>query len=204
MTDAPLSLSTMIGSRICHDLISPVGAIGNGLELLAMGGPLDSPEMSLINDSVTDAKARIRLFRVAFGMASAEQEIGTPEIRDILAGVYGQGRVSVDWQADGHVARRQLQAVFLAILCAETTVPRGGNVTVAQNGDRWVITSRGDAPRFEPDLWAGLTDTGGDLMARLGGMRPADVQFALLPECLRAIGRQPTIDQREDGVTLSF
>ena len=70
MGQAPLSpgaLAQLVGSRICHDLISPVGAIGNGLELLAMAGgrtmPGGSAELELISDSVVQANARIRFFR---------------------------------------------------------------------------------------------------------------------------------------------
>ncbi len=59
--DTPQSpdLAALIGSRICHDLISPIGAIGNGLELLSMAGA-GGPEVALISDSVSNANARIR------------------------------------------------------------------------------------------------------------------------------------------------
>ena len=64
-------LTALVASRICHDLISPIGAIGNGVELLTMesGGTL-RPEFALISESVANANARIRLFRIAFGAAS--------------------------------------------------------------------------------------------------------------------------------------
>jgi histidine phosphotransferase ChpT len=64
-----IELTSLIGSRICHDLISPLGAIGNGVELLAMSEVAKGPEMSLIAESVENANARIRFFRVAFGAA---------------------------------------------------------------------------------------------------------------------------------------
>ena len=66
MQDKP-DLAALIASRICHDLISPIGAIGNGVELLAMepGGTL--PEMALISESVANANDRIRFFRICFG-----------------------------------------------------------------------------------------------------------------------------------------
>ena len=69
MSQTNVNLSALIGSRICHDLISPIGAINNGLELLGMSGNTPGPEMELIHDSVGNASARIRYFRVAFGAA---------------------------------------------------------------------------------------------------------------------------------------
>ena len=51
-------LAALLGSRICHDLISPIGAIGNGLELLMMDPGTHGPEMSLISESVGHANAR--------------------------------------------------------------------------------------------------------------------------------------------------
>lgn len=80
-TQARSDLSALIGSRICHDLISPLGAIGNGLELLQMSGASESPEMTLIADSVTSANARIRFFRIAYGDAVQNQMIKGAELR---------------------------------------------------------------------------------------------------------------------------
>ena len=73
MAQDPLSLAKLIASRICHDLISPVGAIANGMELVALTGADITPEFELISDSVAGANARIKFYRVALGMSSAEQ-----------------------------------------------------------------------------------------------------------------------------------
>jgi histidine phosphotransferase ChpT len=71
MAQNDLDLAALVSSRICHDLLSLIGAINNGLELLNMSGasPI-GPEMQLICDSVKSASARIRFFRIAFGAAS--------------------------------------------------------------------------------------------------------------------------------------
>ena len=97
MTQDNQSLATLIGSRICHDLISPVGAIQNGIELLAMEGRV-SPEMTLIEESVANASARIRFLRIAFGMAGG-QSLGQAEIRSVLDDMGRAGRVRYDWAA---------------------------------------------------------------------------------------------------------
>ena len=84
MPDTP-DLAALLGSRICHDLISPIGAIGNGVELLMMAGAEHGPEIALIAESVGYANARIRFFRVAFGTATADQRMARAEIASILA-----------------------------------------------------------------------------------------------------------------------
>jgi len=63
---ANANLAALIGSRICHDLISPVGAVGNGLELMQMAGGKLLPEMALIEESVEAARLRILFFRIAY------------------------------------------------------------------------------------------------------------------------------------------
>ncbi len=66
-------LAALVGSRICHDLISPIGAIGNGVELVLLDAAVGGPEVTLIADSVSHANARIRFFRIAFGATGADQ-----------------------------------------------------------------------------------------------------------------------------------
>ena len=83
MTDNSGNLAALIGSRICHDLISPIGAISNGLELLELAGAAQSPELDLIGESVSNAEARIRFFRIAYGYAN-DQMIGPAEVTPIL------------------------------------------------------------------------------------------------------------------------
>ena len=66
-------LASLVAARLCHDLVSPLGAIGNGVELLEMSGDFPgiskSPELALITESVRSARARVRFFRTAFGHA---------------------------------------------------------------------------------------------------------------------------------------
>ena len=85
MADPLPDFAALIGSRICHDLISPLGAIGNGVELLEMSSAGASPEMALISESVASANARIRFFRIAFGAAGSGGSVAAAEIRSILA-----------------------------------------------------------------------------------------------------------------------
>ena len=79
MNNLNLTLSNLIGSRICHDLISPIGAINNGLELIEIKGDQVGSEMRLIEQSCAAASARIQFFRIAYGAALDSQTISNRE-----------------------------------------------------------------------------------------------------------------------------
>ena len=83
MPESP-DFSALIGSRICHDLVNPIGAIGNGVELMQMDGAVRGPELTLIAESVANANARIRFFRIAFG-ASGGQRVSKSEVLAVLS-----------------------------------------------------------------------------------------------------------------------
>ncbi len=141
----PHDLNALIGSRICHDLISPLGAIGNGVELLTMSGAVAVPEVALIAESVDNANARIRFFRVAFGAARTGVDMGRPEIVSILDAVFEGGRLSVDWQVEGDCRRMDVKLTFLLVQCLEAALPWGGAVTVSEDGGVWRMEGRGRA-----------------------------------------------------------
>lgn len=178
LTDA--RLAALIGSRICHDLISPIGAINNGLELLGMTGGATGPEMELISDSVVNAAARIRFFRIAFGTAG-EQMVADNEARGVVNDMAKSGRVRMRYEAVGQHSRQMIRLAFLALLCVEDALPYGGEITVTQDdATGWRITGAADKLNIDPGLWSGLADP-----AALSEVEPAHVQFALLPVLLR-------------------
>jgi histidine phosphotransferase ChpT len=192
-------LTALVGSRICHDLISPLGAIGNGVELLELSGMQKTPEMALIAESVENANARIRFFRVAYGPANEEQRIARSEVTTTLAAAARGGRMSYFWEAEGDQSRREVRAVFLLLQCCETAMPQGGDIHVRRHGERWEITA--DAPRLLIDepLWTALITP----RARIN-VDAAKVQFALLPEVLADLGRSLAIKLTSDSITARF
>ena len=188
-------LSALLGSRLCHDLISPLGAIGNGVELLAMSGQQSGPEMDLIAQSVTAANARIKFFRVAFGQTSAEQRIGRSEIAKLLGDLSSLGRITHDWQIDGDQARSEVKLAFLAVLCLETLLPFGGEIIAQATPEGWEISAQSDKSRADLTLWERLNDG-----ANAGTeITPAQVQFALLPREMARQERQAKWEIFEDG-----
>jgi histidine phosphotransferase ChpT len=192
------SLADLVGSRICHDLISPIGAISNGLELLGLTGAAQGPEMDLIADSAGNAGARIRFFRIAYG-AAGEQIMGRPEVVSVLDAIGRDSRVAVTWGPVDPVSRADVRLVFLALQCFETAMPQGGTVEVARDPDGWTLTGKADALNVDQPLWAGLS---GD--QDHGAITPALVQFALLPKIASDNGRKISMDRNQGALTLRF
>ncbi|MDO5614499.1 MAG: histidine phosphotransferase family protein [Paracoccus sp. (in: a-proteobacteria)] len=201
---AAVHLSAMVGSRLCHDLVSPLGAIGNGLELLQMSGEFSgigkSPEVQLIAESVDAARARIQAFRMAFGAAPADQRVSQPDLARVLDGMSKQGRVRITLEAEGDLPRIEGRMILLAIMCFETAMPWGGRVLAVRAGQRWRLMA--EANRMKPDnaLWSWL---GGDAVGQTLPA-PSEVQFPLLAECAREAQRPLTWELDEKGGEISF
>lgn len=192
-------LDALIGSRICHDLISPLGAIGNGVELLSMSGINGMPEIALISESIENANARIRFFRIAFGAASDTSQIGHSELQSILRDLYRGNRLKAEWRVSGDLTRREAKLAFLAILCVESALPFGGVIRVTRTGDCWHVSGTADRLKVEPELWGqieGHSDS--------ASVKPADVQFVLVRPTAEAMGRTAALQQRDGNVTISF
>jgi histidine phosphotransferase ChpT len=193
------NLATLIGSRICHDLISPIGAITNGLELMQMSGAALTPEVALISDSVENANARIRFFRVAYGMATASQSMGRAEIVSILKAVAKGARVSFHWGPLEDLPRTEVRLAFLALQCFETAMPYGGRITLTREGQLWAISCTADKLRQTPELWAHLDSDGTGIE-----VSPAEVQFALLPVLLAEAERRVSLRITENDILMRF
>lgn len=198
MTQDNIDLATLIGSRICHDLISPIGAIDNGLELLSMSGIAEGPELGLIRQSVGSASARIRFFRIAFG-AAGDQMVGPAEITSILRDLYVSSRLDLIWTPLEPQPRAAVRLAFLGILCLETAMPYGGRAQVSEEEGAWVLDGIADKINVDPDLWAHLAGSKAPQP-----LQPAQVQFALLPLHASDDGRKVVTHADETRVTISF
>jgi histidine phosphotransferase ChpT len=193
-------LSALIASRICHDLISPIGAIGNGVELMAMAlTGTAPPEVALIADSVAQANARIRFFRISFGQARGDQRVARSEVLSILTDLARGGRVSFGWTSGADLARREVRLAFLLLQCLETALAYGGRVEVVQDGIGWTITAEARRLRIDPALWEVLTDPGPP-----EAIDPGHVHFALVPEELARQGRRLVTEIGETIIRLTF
>ncbi|HHB80823.1 MAG TPA: histidine phosphotransferase [Aliiroseovarius sp.] len=197
MTDQT-DLAALLGSRICHDLISPLGAIGNGLELLELSG-IDSPEVTLIREAVDDANRRIKVFRLAFGAASDTQMVKPGEIAALLPADTGPRALRVEWQADGDQPRPAVKEAFLALMCLESAMPYGGEILVRRTGAGWILAGAAERLNVDAPLWEALA---AGSIAPLPA--PAQLHFTLLAAALKARGAtaRTDISATEIGLTL--
>ena len=195
----PTDLAALVGSRICHDLISPIGAIGNGVELLALTDGETGAEMELISESVRNANARIRFFRMAFGAAGEDQVVGRSEARSILNAVAQGGRFTYTWRIADDQPRRDVRCVFLMLQCFETAMPMGGDVQIDLSSGGWILRAQGQRMKIDPALWDSLTNPRHQF-----DHKAAQVQFALLPEVLAEAQRRLTLDLQENEIIARF
>lgn len=201
----PERLAALVTSRLCHDIVSPLGAIGNGLELLELSGEFPgigrSPEMQLIAESVEAARARIRWFRVAFGHASADQRLSQAELAALLADVEKGGRIKLRLEAEGDLPRIEARMILLGLMCLETALPWGGRVLVCRGASGWRLVAEASRTRPDPALWSWLD-------ARATRSRPepgsSEVHFLLLAGFARAAGRPLGWELDETGGEISF
>lgn len=200
MSQVSATLAALVGSRLCHDLISPIGAIQNGLELMALSGAGDtSPEMALIKDSCESATARIRFFRVAFGAASPGQTMGRRDTVATLAALGRGGRMLFDWMPTEDLPRPQVQLAFLAYLCCESALPHGGSVRFARDAAGWTLTAQGPRIAADPELWDHLNGT-----VPLDVPAADRVHFALLPILAEAQGHKLMATLRDETISLKI
>jgi histidine phosphotransferase ChpT len=157
-------LGALLVSRVCHDLISPVAAISNGLEILAdeQDSQMREHAMRLIEHSVGQAKARLLFARMAFGaMGSAGAEIDLREVANVAEEFFRVGKAKLDWQAPPIAVDKEIIRVLLnlAALGADC-IPRGGLLSVRVEAPRNAvvisITAKGLKANLAPDIKEGL------------------------------------------------
>jgi len=146
VTIAPLDLAALLCSRVCHDVISPVGAIMNGLEMLDSEKDEDmrAVAMDLIKKSATSASARLQFCRLAFGAAgSLTAAIDTGDAENVARGLIGNERTVLRWSAQRRLAPKNAVKLLLNLcLIAASAIPRGGVVAVELEGDAAAVTMR--------------------------------------------------------------
>ena len=126
----------LLASKICHDLVSPVSAINNGVELIEdIGGSVVDEAMKLIGDSAGHASRRLRLFRMAYGRAGSEESLSVKDVRQTAAQYLSTGKTMLNWADDqlpADIASRRgfLKVILNLIILSEEILAYGGVVTL--------------------------------------------------------------------------
>jgi histidine phosphotransferase ChpT len=153
-----LDLAALLCSRVCHDIISPVGAIINGLEVLDEDNGEDMREFafSLIRKSASQASAKLQFARLAFGAAgSAGAEIDLGDAEKVARGYMEGEKAQFEWESPRVLMPKNLVKLLLnLILLATAAIPRGGVVKVAVEGaaatPTFRLRSAGPSARIPP------------------------------------------------------
>lgn len=160
---AGMDLAALLCSRVCHDVISPVGAIANGIELLDEGADDETAEiaMDLIRSSAKNASARLQFARIAFGAAgSAGADIDTGDAEAVARAYFdNEKKTDLEWHGERALLAKNKVKLFLnLLLIALGAIPRGGLVKaelIDPNGDvKFRITSSGKNGRVPPAFLA--------------------------------------------------
>jgi histidine phosphotransferase ChpT len=175
-----IDLASLLCSRLCHDLLSPVGALNNGIELLA---DEDDPEMrerclELLAESARASANKLKFFRLAFGAGGGfGDEIDTREAKGALEGLYGpEKRIELGWMVAGdRLPKGAVKLLLNLAMIAGDALVRGGRLDVgAERSDdaiEMVIRAEGTRVLVDPTLRETILkgDSGGTVEPRAAG-----------------------------------
>ena len=157
-------LATWVAAKLCHDFVSPAGAINSGLDLLSDPSAADMRDdaLGLITQSATKLLSLIYFCRVAFGAATTSERFTSEELRGLVAGMIEGGRATMDWRVsetdfNKPAARALLNLAYLTA----GALPSGGEavITSHRDGDTLVLTglAEGARARLKPEAVVGFS-----------------------------------------------
>jgi len=167
----PAGLSALMCARICHDLVSPIGALGTALEVLGDESNKDMHDdaLDLIRMSAGQASSKLQYLRLAFGVSgSSPGLIATEELKRLVTGMYGEGKANIVWNEDiGSLEKGRARVLLNVIMLAVQSIPRGGELTITLKSDdeKALLNLRSEGPKSRLD--AAVEST-------LSGRGPAD------------------------------
>jgi histidine phosphotransferase ChpT len=200
-----LELAALLCSRVCHDLISPVGAIVNGLEVLDDDPKPEDREfaLDLIRKSAKTASARLQFCRLAFGAAgSSGAQIDLGDAQTMARGHIEDGKTTVAWNLPRVLLpKNRVKLLLNMMVIAQQTIPRGGVLTVDQIGQGETIGFRVAASGLNARMPQNIADL---LSARHGGSVDAHAVQPYYTRLLaQACGLNVVLAPEGDGVVIT-
>lgn len=161
MDEKSVEFASLLASRLCHDLLSPIGALNNGIELLAdeQDPAMRERCLELLAESAAASANKLKFFRLAFGAAGGfEDQIDTREAKTAIEGLVGsQGRVGFDWMvADPVMSKPRIKVLLNLALIAADALVRGGTLAVGAEGEEIVVRAAGEKLILDPELRTAL------------------------------------------------
>lgn len=204
MTISAVDLASLLCSRLCHDLLSPVGALNNGLELLAdeTDPAMRQRCMDLLAESARTSAAKLKFFRLAFGAAAGFGETIDPrEARSAIEGLFGENRrLAIEWLVEAEpLPKTAIKVLCMLGMIGGDALVRGGRLDVGAEADGGAveIVVRASGPRLALDEELRSTllhGHAGDVLSPRAA--PAYLIHALVAEA----GGRVMITDLDDGV----
>ena len=201
-----IEFSAFLVSRVCHDLVGPLGAVVNGLEVMEdeRDAAMRADALKIVSSSALQALARLQFMRIAFGAAgSAGAELDIGEVGRLVGGLLEGGKIQLDWQS-AHVNWPKNWAKLLmnaTLLCADC-LPRGGQLTVTTGADpsapSFRISAASPHARALDEVQKALRGETGDGLVDARGIQPY-----LTHRLSRALNAGLTLSTREGLVELA-
>ncbi len=194
-----LALSALLSSRVCHDLINPVGAVGSGLEVLddpSMEGAMRDAAMDLIQSGAKKAIALLSYARLAYGAAGGfGAQISLEDARKVLEGVYDTHKADLEWGLGADLAAKENVKVLLILAyAAADCVPRGGKVSLAGDINGFTIAATGKKVLLNDDLVRALKGDAQDIA-------PKFTPALIAARMVGAAGGAMSVELTDDVVT---
>ncbi|MEM6538931.1 MAG: histidine phosphotransferase family protein [Pseudomonadota bacterium] len=166
-----LMLTSLMSSKLCHDLVNPIGALASGLDVLEDSDDdkeMQEEALALLKSSADKATALLKFARVAYGLSGGlDTEVGYDEVRSLLDGLYAHTKATLDWQVQGASApKTHAKALMIMVQTAAESVPRGGVVTVSGEAGRFRMTATGDRVLLNDAVGSALSGVSTDLMPK--------------------------------------
>ncbi|HVV27437.1 MAG TPA: histidine phosphotransferase family protein [Rhizomicrobium sp.] len=199
-----IDFAALLVSRVCHDLVGPLGAVVNGMEVLEdeRDPTMRADAIRLVTSSADQALARIQFMRIAFGAAgSAGAELDLGEVGRLVQGLLDGGKVSLEWNVPRvYWAKDWAKLLMNATLLAADCLPRGGIVTVQAGADpaapSFRIRAAGQSARLTEEVDRSLRGEAVSVDAR-------HVQPFLTHKLSRAVNAALTVSPLEGAVELA-
>lgn len=194
-----LRVAELLASRLCHDLVGPVGAVNNGMELLAED---DDPDMvgdavQLASGSARQASDTLQFFRIAYGRSGSQADVGPADLRRLAEGYLQAHKAALDWQADPALAAAAGEGggklLLNLIALALEALPRGGTVRAGGDADgALAVAAQGQGARLRPESAEALEPD-----ADVDDLTPRTVQAYFAQVLARRAGSRLELSQRE-------
>ncbi len=200
-------LIELLCSRLCHELISPVTAVNNGLELFCEGDPnLFNEALGLVRQSAGEASRRLQFYRLAYGPAAgAESATRLATARELAKGLLQGGKIGLDWPEGDEerslpVTSESVKLLLNMIALGAEALPRGGRLSVRIGGVPGAatagVTATGAGAGLKEEIRAAMAET-----VEIGSLDPRTVQAYFTARLAARLGAELALEEPQPGTT---